>query len=333
MLDLARLNRITLSRHPVAQRLTGQLLTLNYRLISGVEIEFEHVERLPAEPVIFAMNHTDRYNYFPFQYHLWQHHNRFTTTWVKGKYYENAFVGAFMEKTNQLPTISRGYLITKDFTEALGRKPSDDEYERLRRWVDAAANGDDAEARPDSGQLPDQLVNQPRDVLGYAFDPTKEDYPSYLNALFRIMMRRFIELNEEAVQRELDMLIFPQGTRSIRLLPGRIGVSQIALHLKKTLVPVGCNGSDVAYPGSSPWAKKSHIVYRLGEPLHYDDITEFHIDEEFEPFSPEAESRYADRFQGLAALLTKRIDGLLDERYRLGAADRSDTTQGAGRFI
>ena len=42
---------------------------------------------MPDEPVIFAMNHTDRYNYVPFQYGLWQEKDRFTATWVKGKYY------------------------------------------------------------------------------------------------------------------------------------------------------------------------------------------------------------------------------------------------------
>ena len=85
---------------------------LNYGLIPGVKIDFEDFEEVPPEPVIFAMNHTDRYNYFPFQYTLWRIANRFTATWVKGKYYESRFVGGFMESMNQLPTVSRGYIIT-----------------------------------------------------------------------------------------------------------------------------------------------------------------------------------------------------------------------------
>jgi len=67
---------------------------------------------------------------------------------------------------------------------------------------------------------------------------------------------------------------------------------------------------------------------RLGEPLHYSDLSEFHIDEQFEPFSGEAESRHADTFQGLADLVTDRIEDLLDEPYRRGAdaAAAAETT-------
>jgi len=333
MLDLARIQRIKLSRYPLTQRVIGQLLTINYGVLPGVRIDLEHAERLPEKPVLFAMNHTDRFNYFPFQYTIWKRFNRFTATWVKGKYYENFLMAQFMERTNQLPTISRGYLITKDFTETIGRKPSDAEYELLRRWVDAAADGGGEEVRPDLEKLPEILTTKPRNVLGHGFDPHKEDYAGYVNSLFRIMMRSFIELNERVAPIGLDMLIFPQGTRSLRLLPGKIGISQIALHLKSTIVPIGCNGCDGAYPSGNPWAKKAHIVYRFGEPIEYEELSAFHTDEPFEPFSPAAETRYQDRFQGLADLVTERIDGLLDERHRESPEAGVDSTKGADRFI
>jgi 1-acyl-sn-glycerol-3-phosphate acyltransferase len=333
MLDIPRIKRIQLSRYPLMQRMTGMILLLNYRLLPGIKTTFEHAERLQGEPVIFAMNHTDRYNYFPFQAHLWRTYNRFTATWVKGKYYENAFVGGFMEKTNQLPTVSRGYLITKDFQAVTGRPPTDEEYEAARQWVDAAATGNGESVRPASGVLPEALLTKPRDVLGRGFEPDKEDWANYVNSIFRTMMRHFVELNEEAARLQLDLLIFPQGTRSVRLLPAHIGISQIALHLKLPIVPVGCNGSDRVYPDVSPWGKRADIVYRIGEPIPYESLTDFHIHESYEPFSPDAEQRHGEEFEGLAALITDRIEDLLDERYKRASAVGGDATEGSARFI
>jgi len=344
MLDIGRLERIRLSRYPLTQRLVGRILLVNRSWLPGFETVLENVERIPPEPVIFAMNHTDRYNYFPFQVALWRELNRFTATWVKGKYYENAFVAGFMEKTNQLPTISRGYIITKDFVAAMKRVPTADEYEILRRWVDAVAAASDGHGGDASSEfsdipadpaevLPEPLLTEPRNVLGHPFDPTKEDYASYVDSTFRIMMQRFVDLNEQAARVGLDILIFPQGTRSKRLLPARIGISQIALHLELPIVPVGCNGSDGLYPGGSPWAKKGRAVYRIGDPIHHDAIPELHIDEPFEPFTPDAEQKHREKFEALASLVTERIEPLLDEPYRRAPDAGLDATKGSDRFV
>ena len=44
------------------------------------------------------------------------------------------------------------------------------------------------------------------------------------------------------------LLIYPQGTRSVRLTRGRPGVGQIALHFDLPILPVGCSGGDDATP-------------------------------------------------------------------------------------
>jgi 1-acyl-sn-glycerol-3-phosphate acyltransferase len=333
MLDIGRLERIRLSRYPLAHRLVGSILLVNRSVLPGFETVVEHADRIPPEPVVFAMNHTDRYNYFPFQVWLWRECQRFTAVWVKGKYYENAFVATFMEKTNQLPTISRGYIITKDFVAAMNRLPHDAEYEAMRRWVDAVSLGQGAVTPPPPDELPEPLLTEPRNVLGHAFDPAKQDWASYVDTTFRIMMKRFVSLNEQAARVGLDILVFPQGTRSRRLLPAKIGISQIALHLKLPIVPVGCNGSDVLYPGGSPWAKTGRAVYRIGEPIHYDAIPELHIDEPFDPFTPDAEQKHRERFEALAGLVTERIEPLLDEPYRRAPDAGEDSTRGTDRFI
>ncbi len=334
MLDLPRLDRIRLSEKPFFQDLTAWLIVLNYDWIpGGVDIEFEHLDRVPDEKVIFAMNHTDRYNYFPFLHHFWTLQRRYMATWVKGKYYEHWFVGEFMEKTNQLPTVSRGYIITKEFESAVGRLPTTEEYEVLRRWIDGTALGPNADVIPDVDALPRPLLDEPRNVLGHPFDPGKTDFAGHVNETFGLMMRRFVELNEETSRKGLDILIFPQGTRSTRLLPAHVGIAQMALHLKQPIVPVGCNGSDGLYPGGSPWAKKGRVVYRFGEPIRYEDLADHHVGEAFAPFSAEAEHKHRREFEAIASIVTDRIDGLLDPEYKRAADGGQDAVSGMNRFV
>ncbi len=333
MLDIPRLDRLELQARPLTQDVCGFILQLNYKLLPGVEIVFEDAHRIPKGAVLFAMNHTDRYNYFPFQVYLWSHYQRYTATWVKGKYYEHWFVAGFMERTNQLPTVSRGYLIAKDFALTTGRPPTREQYELLRQWVNAAGVGDASALAPSPGSVPEEVLGRARNVMGLDFDPTKHDYAAYINAAFHIMMARFVKLNEDAVRLGLDLLIFPQGTRAKRLMPGHIGISQIAMHLKIPVVPVGCNGTDRLYPGSSPWARSGRVVYRIGDPIHYEDVPDMHVDEEYEPFTPHAEEKHKAVFERYAALVTDRIDPLLDEEYRLAPDAGADATTGSDRFL
>lgn len=338
MLDLARLDRLKLVSRPFSQRFLGWFLGVNYHWLPGIELSFENQERVPDQPVIYAMNHTDRYNYWPFQYALWKRLDRFTTTWVKGKYYEGRFLGSFMESMLQLPTVSRGYLITRDFLEVMKRTPTDTEYALLRAAVDARAVGDPG-VLPTPPDVPEMLLRKSRNPLGVAFNSGDEDYADYICALFHAMMGRFVGLNEEAMKIGLDLLIFPQGTRAKRLLPSHIGISQIALHLKVPIVPVGCNGSDGVYPGRSPFARRGKIVYRFGESIPYEELHSFHIREPYTPFSLKAERDYASSFRGVADLVADRIESLLEPEYRRAETDVTSenadpaTEQGADRFV
>lgn len=334
MLDISRLDRIRLEARPRWQKLVARgVLFPNYELLPGrkVEIVFEGFERVPREPVVFAMNHTDRYNYWPFQYRLWRQHHRFTATWVKGKYYENVLVGRFMEMTNNLPTVSRGYIITKDLVANLGRRPTEDEYAALRAHVDAIAVGDPSPE--DTLPVPRAFLTTPRDILGRAFDPARERWADAICATFTRMMRRFLELHEEAFTLGLDLLVFPQGTRSVRLSHGHIGMSQVALRYGKTVVPVGCSGSDKVYPTSSPFARPGRIVYRFGEPLTHQDAEPWHPPQPFTPFDAKDERRHRALFQGHVDEIMHRIDGLVDEPYRFADDEESDGVKGSHRFV
>ncbi len=337
MLDLKRLQRLRLSGRPFGQRVVASLYLRPNYFLNKVRIRFENDERLVPEPVIFAMNHTDAFNYWPFQTALWLERDRLTATWVKGKFYEGRVMAAFMALTNNIPTVSRGYLLTKDYVQTMGERPTNEAYQQLRACIGQVAASEAGEAASDTpvdlGAVPAAVLERPRNILGYDFNPAQESYAQAINGLFRQMMHRFVELNGECFSKGCDLLVFPQGTRSLRLLPGRIGLAQVALHFRRTVVPVGCNGSDLIYPGTSSWAQEGEVTYRFGEPLTYDQAVDFHIDGPFDPFTAEAEARHGEQFQGYVDLVTRRINGLLDERYQLDASATSGGERGSERFV
>jgi 1-acyl-sn-glycerol-3-phosphate acyltransferase len=337
MLTLPRMEQIRLIAKPRFQRVVAYaLLGPNYAFAPGVDIRFENAERIPDRPVLYAMNHTDRYNFWPFQYTLWRRTGRFTATWVKGKYYQNAFTSWFLQATNNIPTVSRGYLIARDFVNVMQRSPNEAEYETLRRMVEtvaeSAATGE-PRADVDASAVPREVFETPRDILGVAFDPAKTSYADAVDGLFRAMMRRFTALNAEALEMGLDVLIFPQGTRSVRLSKGHVGISQIALANRAPIVPVGSNGSHRIYPTNSPFAKRGTVTYRFGEPITYDDMRPFHVSEAFEPFTPEAEHRHRAAFQGHADFVMDRINDLLDPEHRYSDDRSSEGVKGTSRFV
>ena len=331
MLDLDRLDRIKLHRRPGFQRAVATaILGPNYRFPPGVEIVFEGTHNIPDEPVVFAMNHTDRFNYWPFQYKHWRQHDRFTATWVKGKYYEERGVGFLMEHANNIPTVSRGYLITKDFISTLGRRPTDAEYKAVRGWGNALVRGGAAET---PALIPRPLLTGSRSVLGRWYYPRRESYAQALDRLFRMMMSRFVQLNERAAALGLDLLVFPQGTRSVRLTRGRPGLSQIVMHLGRAVVPVGCSGSDKLYPGSVPFAKPGRVVYRFGAPIRRENAAAWVDGDSFEPFSAEAERDHTSEFQAYIDDVMARIEELVDPEYRFASGDGSDAVVGSNRFV
>lgn len=334
MLDLPRLKRIRLMKRPIGQLFVGYgLLGPNYNFLPGVDIQLEGFEKIPNEPVIFAMNHTDRFNYWPFMYKLWRLKHRYMTVWVKGKYYETPITGALMELTSNLPTASRGYIITKDFTLTVGRRPTGAEYAILRDLVneEAVPGGDPSSV--DVSSVPAELLRTKRSILGVDFDPAECSYAAGINRVFTAMMAEFVRLNERSFELGLDLLVFPQGTRSIRLPRGHIGMIEIALRYKKTIVPIGCNGCDLVYTGSVPIGKSGTILYRVGDPIRYEDLSDFHIGEAYVPFSAEAEHKHHDEFQGAIDLVMDRINDLLDPEYQFSDDLQSTGVRGTSRFM
>lgn len=305
MVDIEYLENIHLVTDPLGQMLMGHLfLGPNFNIISKVDIRIENPERIPrGENVIFAMNHTDRFNYWPFQYKMWRMKALpWTTVWVKGKYYRNRFLAKGLDWCNLIPVPSMGYLIEEFFMKKTQRRLTKDEYRAVRDVVDG---------KYDAGaSIPGPAADALR-LLG-------DDFVEYLRDYYEAVMERVAALSRYALlEKNLNIIIFPEGTRSTQLGEGRTGIAQLALHTGVKVVPVGCNNSDQLYPGASPVAKSGRIIYRIGEPLSIDkEFKEFKISDKFKLLSKESQLKYKDQFEGATRLIMLSIGELLDEKYR-----------------
>jgi 1-acyl-sn-glycerol-3-phosphate acyltransferase len=341
MLTLDVMRSIELSSDPTMIRFLGGIATTNYKLPwtrTRIEVEGEH--NVPWQrSVIFAMNHTDRYNYIPFFVWLLRHDKASLCTWVKGKYFQTLGLRRLLMAANQIPVPSRGYLITGDAVAVLDHAPAEQTYNLLRRAIDT--HDTDIEKLRQAGveagtEIADEVIalfETPRNMLGYDFDPRRENYVEAQLELFRQMMDEFVALNLQAFRLGCNVLVFPEGTRSSTLAEGRTGLAQMALRLKAPVVPIGCNGADKAYPGSNPFSRGGEVLYRIGEPLMPDrELSEFQIDQAYHPFTREASETYSSQFEGMTELVMDRINELLEPEYQRSDADEREVT-GTNRFV
>jgi 1-acyl-sn-glycerol-3-phosphate acyltransferase len=309
MIDIEYLNKIRLVSQPIGQKIVAYCLLLpNYSLFAKVDIRIENAERIPrGESVIFAMNHTDRFNYWPFQYKLLKMREfPFATVWVKAKYYKNAFLAKGLDLCNLIPVPSMGYLIEEFYRKKFNHKMDKGLYRAVKDMIDGRL----AEAGP-----------QERAAVE-AIQAMGEQFAEFIRSYYEDVMEKVAELSRIALcEKQLNLIIFPEGTRSVTLSEGRTGLAQLALHTEKRIVPVACNNSEEVYTGSLPFAKSGRITYRIGEPLSVNDrLKEFRIREPFRLFSRESQQRYREQFEGVTRIVMSSIEGMLDEKYRRGVS-------------
>ena len=312
----------------------------SYRFPRKTEIVIEGLERIPRDrSVFFAMNHTDRYNYWPFQYALHRTgEHRYVATWVKGKYYENPAIAWFMDRTNNIPLPSRGYVLTTEFRRTVGRVPTEDEYRKLRDLADANLAAQQAAFAAASPELRRFLEAQGADP--YLEPITKGGRePIFLprfEELFDRMIEEVVRLNREALTTyACHVLVFPQGTRSKRLSRGHTGLAQMSQRIGAAIIPVGVSGSDRVYPGGSPWASGGRAVYRVGPLLEVDgpELGAHRVREDFTPLSREAVARHGEKFRAITDVVMDHIDALLDPEYQRAESGESDGVRGIRRFV
>jgi 1-acyl-sn-glycerol-3-phosphate acyltransferase len=305
MVDLDYLQRIKLVSKPIGQRIVAALLLhTNYRIFAHVDIQIENIDRIPRdENVIFAMNHTDRFNYWPFQYKLWSMKCfPYTTVWVKGKYYRNALLAKGLDLCNLIPVPSMGYLIEELYKKKFKKRLDGNLYRAIKDVIDGKYEKFE--------QYPQAAIE--------VISAMGEQFVEFIRTNYDLIMERVAELSRKALcEQNLNLLIFPEGTRGTVLGEGRTGLAQIALATEKKIVPVGCNNSDALYTGSLPFAKSGVITYRIGEPLSLQNqLKEFRIEEKFTLFSKEPQQKYKKHFEQVTGIVMESINRLLDEKYR-----------------
>ena len=305
MVDLDYLKKIRLVSKPMGQRLVAALWLLpNYRIFAKVEIQIENIERIPhGENVIFAMNHTDRFNYWPFQYKLWSMKRfPFTTVWVKGKYYSNVLLAKGLDLCNLIPVPSMGYLIEEFYKKKFKQRLDRNVYRDIKDVIDGKYAS---------------IESYPKKAVE-VIHSMGDHFVEYVHNYYNLVMERVAELSQKALcEMNLNLIIFPEGTRGITLGEGKTGLAQIALATGKKVVPVGCNNSDAIYTGSLPFAKSGVITYRIGKPLSVQDkLKEYRIEEKFKLFSKESQQTYKRHFEQVTNIVMVSINQLLDEKYR-----------------
>ncbi|MBC7792980.1 MAG: 1-acyl-sn-glycerol-3-phosphate acyltransferase, partial [Clostridia bacterium] len=153
-------------------------------------------------------------------------------------------------------------------------------------------------------------------------------------ALFDAMMREVVRLNRAALfTHDLNVLVFPEGTRSLKLARGFTGLMQMAQHVGVDIIPVGCNGSDKAYPTNSPFSKGGRIIYRIGPPLSLEgpELQPYRVKSEYTPFTRDASEKHGPAFEAATRVVMKHISELIDPEYR--AAGEVSTVHGVARFM
>jgi hypothetical protein len=310
VIDIEYLKKIRLVSQPFGQRIVAYFLLLpNYRIFQRVDIQIENAERIPrGESVIFAMNHTDRFNYWPFQYKLLKMREfPFTTVWVKAKYYKNAFLAKGLDLCNLIPVPSMGYLIEEFYRKHFHRKMDKSLYRAVKDMID--------------GRI--EVAGPQERVAIEALQEMGENFAEFIRGYYEAVMEKVAELSKAALcEKNLNLIIFPEGTRSVKLAEGRTGLAQLALHTEKRIVPIACNNSEEVYRGSLPIARSGRITYRVGEPLSvHDRFKSYRIAEPFHLFSRESQQLYREQFEGVTRIVMASIEGMLDEKYRRGYAE------------
>ena len=307
MITTELLQNCPITERPFGQVWWSKFLTFNYSLPPTVNVVIEGVENIPTDrPVCFAMNHTDRYNCWPFQWYLLRTKQQFAVTWVKAKYYQNFWVRTFLLSTSNVPLASRGYVISATFKKAIGRSPNSKEYRFIRNLLDGRLDVNEETLLETTSECRQFLAPAPTQRL------------QQLHTEFNALSEEVVNLNQKALDLGHHILVFPQGTRSKRLLSGHTGLAQMTQRLNLDIVPIGCMGSEQSYRGNLPWAKGGTIRYNVGKPITTsgEQLGSLRIQDSFTPFSHEAQQLYGTRFRKITDIVMDEINLLLDEEYR-----------------
>lgn len=338
MIIRKRLENLTLKSKPfIHMALASTLVAWDFSIPPKTEVIIENLDRIPQDrAVIFVMNHPNIYNYLPFLFKLIQLHKKNPTgpfpsvaPWAKARFFHHPLAGKFLTAANVIPLPSQGYLLSKDFKNTLKRVPDDAEYRLLRDLSDGQLSLSECLSQADDDLA--RFVTTPHGE----FDPRVQPYDQFIRNLYYDLMGLVVRISQKALlTQKISLLIFPEGTTSLSLRKGQIGVAQMALKTQAPVIPVGANGLDKLYPGLSPFSRGGQALYRIGYPLSIaDDLAPFAVTEPFTPFTPMATAKFGDRFRAATDLIMDRLNNLLDPPYQFSPDAPPSELRGARRFV
>jgi len=318
-MDLHRLLRLKLSARPMGQILFARgLVGLGFKKPWGpTHLEIEGLERLlTPHGNYIVMNHTDRYTCWPLQHHLLVHHDRYTSAWVKAKYYKNPMVAWLLDRFNNIPVPSRGHLLTQNFSEVAKKEPSRAAYEILKR-VTESTSLQDFDLAAAIHALPDEQEQAALKQILRISDPNgPARYAEAARQEFDGLMKEVVRLNQEALRLGLDIIVFPEGTRRKRVSKGFTGAAQMILATGASVIPVGASGVDRLFPGASPISRGGSAKVRVGYALRPGiELKPFEEGPAFTPFTLDAKKQ-EPRFQALTDHLMDQVNELVDPEYQ-----------------
>lgn len=284
-----------------------------------VRFDVQGWEQLPAGPCVMVANHTHWIDWIALRWiAYWR--GRTLCNWVKPRTYEEGYA-QFLDKTGNLPVVSRGYLLSADVRAVAGRAPTEAEYRALRNHLDHGT------ALPDT-PLMRRLQSESRDVLGLRFCAADRSYRDFLEELFYQMMQATLAHTRTLCDLGNDLQIMPQGVTSQRLTLGRPGALQAALALDLPVVPIGVNGFPQAFGKGATFPQHGGTVtIRVGAPYRPTPLPEHR------PFQPASERAHQRELQAGTAAMMDRIAALLDPEHGPADSEAEADVQGVARFV
>lgn len=278
--------------------------------------------RIPDHPVVFATNHTHVVDFLPLWIELLRRDEKMVG-WVKARMYKKRNQRLLMRFLgNNIPLVSKGYLIAADFRQLVGRPPDEEEYRRLRDHVDHRR------PLPEGGAYGD-VRSVRRAMLGRRFNPDQESYRRAMIELFYEMMQQALAKARQCVEQGYHMHIYPEGVVGKRLGRGHTGIIHAAMALDMPIVPVGISGTVEAFVGDSPLTWGGEFRLRFGEPLTVDSNL---VKPGFRPFHPEDQVACDEAFQNVVDQLMLRLNELLDSDYQYEKDEAREVRHDVGRF-
>ncbi len=273
------------------------------------------------EPVLFATNASQKYDFLPFRYALKKFDLAPTMTLVKSKYYQSALARAALNRAGSIPIVSKGYLITLDFRAVTGRRPTNAEYRVIR---DAIDSGDDLPS-----ELQTLLQTKTRRCCGRQYE-AGTGYSTFMRGLYADLLAALIERCKYANRQGVHIHIYPEGTTSGRLGQGRIGAVQMAWATGLPIVPVGISGTHTAMSHDGVMTRPGEIELHFGEPIKLPSDL---LPASFTAFSPADERTYAEPLQAWTKRIMDELDRLLPSSYGYEGQANPTMPTGASRFL